>query len=118
MTPSSVSFARRHRRPGFHLAALTLACAQLLVLGAAPFADSTPSAPSHVEATGTGHHYAHDEATCAACAARQLVGLPMLLRLPSLAQRITASPNAPRRADPDVPRLRSPSSPRSPPRSA
>ncbi len=52
------------------------ALAQFDIVAVVPFADANEgrSAPSHVEAYGTRVHYAHDEANCAVCVARQLIG--------------------------------------------
>ena len=46
--------------------------------------ESWRDASAHVERGGTRLHYAHDEASCVACAARNLHARP-LLRLPDLA---------------------------------
>ena len=53
-----------------------VALAQFDIVAVVPFADANEgkSAPSHVEAYGTRAHYSHDEANCAACVARQLIG--------------------------------------------
>jgi hypothetical protein len=61
------------------------ALAQFDLVAVLPFADANEgrSAPAHVEAYGTTTHYAHDEANCALCVARQLVGRTELeVRLP------------------------------------
>lgn len=52
------------------------AFAQLDMVVVVPFAEANEgkSTPSHVEAYGTRAHYSHDEANCAVCVARQLVG--------------------------------------------
>ena len=52
------------------------ALAQFDIVAVVPFADANEgkSAPSHVEAYGTTAHYSHDEANCAVCVARQLIG--------------------------------------------
>ena len=50
--------------------------AQFNFIAILPFADANVgrSAPAHVEAYGTRTHYTHDEANCAACVTRQLIG--------------------------------------------
>ncbi len=63
------------------------ALAQFDIVGIVPFADANEgkSAPSHVESYGTKAHYSHDEANCAVCVARQLIGrteLSMRVALP------------------------------------
>ena len=52
------------------------AIAQFNFIAILPFADANVgrSAPAHVEAYGTRTHYTHDEANCAACVTRQLIG--------------------------------------------
>jgi hypothetical protein len=52
------------------------AIAQFNFIAILPFADANVgrSAPAHVEQYGTRTHYTHDEATCAACITRQLIG--------------------------------------------
>jgi len=83
MAARTHSKARRSR--WFWLALAMFALAQFDVIAIAPFADANEgrSAPAHVEAYGTTTHYAHDEATCALCVARQLIGRTELeVRLP------------------------------------
>jgi hypothetical protein len=66
---------RSHSR-WFWLALALFAIAEVNIVAVVPFADVNVgrSAPSHVEAYGTTSHYAHDEAACQLCVARQLVG--------------------------------------------
>ena len=72
--------ARTHpstQRPRWFWIALAIfALAQFDLVAIVPFADANEgkSAPAHVEAYGTTSHYAHDEANCALCVARQLIG--------------------------------------------
>jgi hypothetical protein len=70
-----LSIPRRHR--GFHAASALVALAQLVLIAIAPFADRGigHTTPAHVEPYGVSAHYAHDEATCQACVARQLSAL-------------------------------------------
>jgi len=74
MTPVRPLVRKRPR--WFWLALAMFAFAQLDMLAVVPFADANEgkSAPSHVEAYGTRAHYSHDEANCAVCVARQLIG--------------------------------------------
>ena len=74
MTPIRPSVRKRPR--WFWLALAMFALAQFDIVAVVPFADASEgrSAPSHVEAFGTTLHYSHDEANCAVCVARQLVG--------------------------------------------
>jgi hypothetical protein len=78
--------SRQTRRPRWFWIALAMfALAQFDLVAVVPFADANEgrSAPAHVEAYGTTTHYAHDEATCALCVARQLIGRTELeVRLP------------------------------------
>jgi hypothetical protein len=81
--------ARTHpktpRSRWFWIALAMFALAQFDLVAVLPFADANEgrSAPAHVEAYGTTTHYAHDEANCALCVARQLVGRTELeVRLP------------------------------------
>jgi hypothetical protein len=69
-----------HRPRWFWLALAMFALAQFDIVAIVPFADATEgkSAPSHVEAYGTKAHYSHDEANCAVCVARQLIGRTQL----------------------------------------
>ena len=57
-------------------AALLVAVAQL-AFAVLPFAEARLGAGRgpHVEATSTAGHYTHDEARCAACQARTIVGI-------------------------------------------
>jgi hypothetical protein len=66
----------RRRPRWFWLALAIFALAQFDIVAVVPFADANEgkSAPSHVEAYGTTAHYSHDEANCAVCVARQLIG--------------------------------------------
>lgn len=85
MTPASRSSTKRSR--WFWLAFALCAIAQINVVAIVPFADSNAgrSAPAHVEPYGTTTHYTHDEANCAACVARQIIGrteLPVHVSLP------------------------------------
>lgn len=79
MTPASRASHSRSR--WFWLALALSAIAQINVIAVLPFADANVgrSAPAHVEAYGTTTHYTHDEANCAACVARQLIGRAELL---------------------------------------
>ena len=74
------------RRPRWFWIALAMfALAQFDIVAVVPFADANEgkSAPAHVEAYGTTAHYAHDDANCAVCVARQLIGRTSLVaRLP------------------------------------
>lgn len=74
MTPALRSSHKRSR--WFWLAFVLSAIAQINVVAVVPFADANVgrSAPAHVEPYGTTTHYTHDEANCAACVARQLIG--------------------------------------------
>lgn len=93
--------------------------AQVLVGVVAPLADAwTPRSAigAHVEQTGAGRHFAHDEATCAWCAARHLV-----VAVPRLAK--SAALSSPRQLAsldvalaPIVGERRTPGAPRAPPR--
>ena len=99
-----MSFARpllRKRPRWFWIALAMFALAQFDLVAIVPFADANEgrSAPAHVEAYGTTSHYAHDEANCALCVARQLIGRTELeVRLPLPAEHpigITASVELP-----------------------
>jgi hypothetical protein len=86
MTPVRLSV--RKRPHWFWLALAFFALAQFDMVVVVPFADANEgkSAPSHVEAYGTKAHYSHDEANCAVCVARQLIGrtqLSMRVALPT-----------------------------------
>lgn len=74
MTPVRPLIRKRPR--WFWLALAMFAFAQFDMVVVVPFADANEgkSAPSHVEAYGTKAHYSHDEANCAVCVARQLIG--------------------------------------------
>ena len=66
--------------------------AQFDLVAIVPFADANEgrSAPAHVEAYGTTIHYAHDEANCVLCVARQLIGRTELqVQLPIPAEHPT-----------------------------
>jgi hypothetical protein len=85
---TSVFPARRQRSRWFWFVLALFALAQIDVVAVVPFADANAgrSAPAHIEAYGTKAHYAHDEATCAVCVARQLIGrteLPVQVALPA-----------------------------------
>lgn len=55
-------------------AALLVAMAQMVV-GVGPLIEvGVRDAYSHVEATGVQLHYSHDDASCAACVTRQILG--------------------------------------------
>ena len=88
LTSPPMSFARpllRKRPRWFWIALAMFALAQFDLVAIVPFADANEgrSAPAHVEAYGTTIHYAHDEANCALCVARQLIGRTELeVRLP------------------------------------
>ncbi len=71
---SPVIMRQRARLRFISFAAAVAAAAQMLITGA-PLAEgrSGPSAVAHVEAAGTSVHYAHDEATCAACVSQHLL---------------------------------------------
>lgn len=79
MTPRRPLVRKRPR--WFWLAFAIFALAQLDLVAVVPFADANEgkSAPSHVEAYGTTSHYSHDEANCAVCVARQLIGRTELI---------------------------------------
>jgi hypothetical protein len=86
MTPVRPSVRKRPQWFWFALAMFALA--QFDIVAVVPFADANEgkSAPSHVEAYGTTAHYSHDEANCAVCVARQLIGrteLTMRVALPT-----------------------------------
>ncbi|MEP7086647.1 MAG: hypothetical protein ABI884_04880 [Gemmatimonadota bacterium] len=86
MTPARPSVRKRPR--WFWLALAMFALAQFDIVAIVPFADAIEgkSAPSHVEAYGTTAHYSHDEANCAVCVARQLIGrteLSVRMAMPS-----------------------------------
>jgi hypothetical protein len=90
MAPRSTPTTRRPR--WFWIALAMFALAQFDVVALAPFADANEgrSAPAHVEAYGTRIHYAHDEANCALCVARQLIGrASVVVRLPLPAEHPT-----------------------------
>ena len=78
MTPVRPLVRKRSR--WFWLALAMFAFAQFDIVAVVPFADANEgkSAPSHVEAYGTKAHYSHDEANCAVCVARQLIGRTQL----------------------------------------
>jgi hypothetical protein len=84
--PAMVARTSQTQRPRWFWIALAMfALAQFDLMAVAPFADANEgkSAPAHVEAYGTTTHYAHDEANCPLCVARQLVGRTELeVRLP------------------------------------
>lgn len=113
MSPSARSRATR-------VVLALVAVAQLLTIALAAFADARPSSTLgiHVEAAGTRQHYVHDEANCAACAVRQLVGTaPRESAAVLLAgARATEAPTGPRVSV--VQRRRTPTAPRAPPLSA
>lgn len=58
------------------LAVAALAILQFFVAAVVPFADARPSSiiGPHIEQKGGRQHYVHDEAYCAACVARQIIG--------------------------------------------
>jgi hypothetical protein len=76
-----------------------LAMLQFLVCAVFPLGDSKVSSTvgAHVEQLGGRLHYVHDEAYCAACAARHLVGdVPHLPpEIPSASVHAAAPPAAP-----------------------
>ena len=77
--------------------AIFLYAAAQLCLALAAFSEGRfgADARSHVEAAGTSVHHAHDEADCAACAARAMVSVSVPSDRPSFAtsesDRIVAS---------------------------
>lgn len=83
---TSASRASTKRSRWFWLAFALSAIAQINVAVVLPFADANVgrSAPAHVEPYGTTTHYTHDDANCAACVVRQLVGRTELLMRVSL----------------------------------
>jgi hypothetical protein len=77
----------RHSRVGSRLItlfALLATIGQVVISFIAPISDGAAgqSAPAHVEEQGVTKHYAHDDATCAACVAHTLLSLPILPRAP------------------------------------
>lgn len=66
---------RQRARLYIRLFAATIAAAAQVSLVGAPLAEgrSGPDAVAHVETAGTRLHYAHDEATCAACVSQHLL---------------------------------------------
>lgn len=58
------------------LAVVALAILQFFVGAVVPFADARPSSiiGPHAEQQGGRQHYVHDEAYCAACVARHILG--------------------------------------------
>ncbi|MEP6690669.1 MAG: hypothetical protein ABJD07_05895 [Gemmatimonadaceae bacterium] len=112
---SSSSTARRSWRTA--VIALVVALAQVVAFTLAPLAEARAgrSAVAHVESTGTSLHYAHNDATCAACTARALVGdaSRQLGPAPVSAPRLVIVPPAP--ASRRLAACASPSCPRAPP---
>lgn len=66
----------RARSSVARLAVAALAILQIFVGAVVPFADARPSSiiGPHAEQQGGRRHYVHDEAYCAACVARHIVG--------------------------------------------
>jgi hypothetical protein len=77
--------------------ALLATVGQLAVTLIAPLADGRAgqSAAAHVEEKGVTLHYAHNEATCVACAATTLVSLPIARRSPLPVHTAVLRPSAP-----------------------
>lgn len=79
-------FRQNRRHPLTLIVALVALIAQLGV-ALSPLAEGRrPGMASHVERGGTKLHYAHDEATCAACQARSIHSAP---RQPAVAPLAT-----------------------------
>lgn len=90
-----------------------------LALVVAPLAEAWQGqdAAAHVEASGTATHYAHNDATCAACQARTLMGLAIAPATPTFAATV-ADARIVTAADGQVVAQRfSPNNPRAPPAS-
>jgi hypothetical protein len=69
----------------FSIGAVVAVAAQLSI-ALAPLGEAQEgrSAAAHVEAGGTATHYAHNDATCAACQARSLQGIAARVPAPLL----------------------------------
>lgn len=105
MTPMPARLSSTSLRPPrarssvARLAVAALAILQIFVGAVVPFADARPSSivGPHAEQQGGRQHYVHDEAYCAACVARHIVGTAARPSAPapvaSLAQ--IAPPTAP-----------------------
>ena len=74
-----------------------IAMAAQLAVALSPLAEGRErSWGSHVEAAGLHQHFAHNEATCAACQARSIHGATGRIRPPALAPRHVAIASAQR----------------------
>jgi hypothetical protein len=74
MMPHWTRSAKRRQSGAWRLFTVLAMLAQCWI-AAAPLADSRGfGAGAHVEAGGTNKHFAHDEATCAACTVMALLG--------------------------------------------
>lgn len=77
-----------------------IAMAAQLVVALSPLAEGRErSWGSHVEAAGLRQHFAHSEATCAACQARSIHGTASRIRTPVLVVRHVAIAPAQRSLD-------------------
>src|SRR5256885_17220211 len=93
----------RPRRPFFGRAAAMLAFLAQLTLIVAGVGEGRARLgfASHIDPAGTSTHYAHDEAVCAACQARSLLGVarsplaPGVLPRHRYAAAVTWFPSAP-----------------------
>jgi hypothetical protein len=82
MTVAGVTIARSKFL--MQKAALLVAMAQILV-GVGPLLEvDIRDAYSHVETTGVQLHYSHDDAACAACVIRQMLGSAEPAQLPPI----------------------------------
>lgn len=72
-------------------------------------------AAAHVEAGGTSTHYAHNDATCAACQARTLIGLAVASAAPVLRTELGDARVVPSRDFRPAAGRFSPNNPRAPP---
>ena len=82
MMGAGVSIARA--KSLMRKAALLVAVAQMVV-GAVPLLEvGGRGAYSHVESTGVQLHYSHDDASCAACVTRQILGGAEPTQLPPI----------------------------------
>lgn len=74
---------RQNRRSPLMLIIALLALIAQVGVALAPLAEGRrPAMGPHVEAGGVKLHYAHDEATCAACQARSIQGTPRAASVP------------------------------------
>ena len=86
---------RTARRHPLTLIVAFLALIAQVAVALSPLAEGRrPGMASHVESGGVKLHYAHDEATCAACQARSIHGTPRALdvALPSTTEVAASVP--------------------------